>query len=121
VYKPFGEVYKDFNSAGITIGNPSQDGIVWEVPFRFPGQYQDPEDELYNNIYYNWHRWYMPGFGRYNRADPVLNREGSTLFYRSLLTEPIKFNLYLYARNNPCIFSDPLGVPPFNWTDLKVN
>jgi len=41
------------------------------LPFRFPGQYQDPEDELYNNIYYNWHRWYIPGIGRYNRADPV--------------------------------------------------
>jgi len=43
------------------------------LPFRFPGQYQDSEDELYNNIYYNWNRWYMPGLGRYNRADPLLS------------------------------------------------
>jgi len=56
VYMPFGEVYKDFGSAGFVIGNPAGDGILWSVPFRFPGQYQDPEDELYNNIYYNRHR-----------------------------------------------------------------
>jgi len=87
VYMPFGEVYEDFGSAGFVIGNPSQDGIVWSVPFRFPGQYQDPEDELYNNIYYNWHRWYMPGIGRYNRADPIgidtfiiIMREGQKLY-----------------------------------------
>jgi len=73
VYMPFGEVYKDFGSAGFVIGNPAGDGILWSVPFRFPGQYQDPEDELYNNIYYNRHRWYMPGLGRYNRADPFFD------------------------------------------------
>jgi len=91
---PFGKVYEDFGSAGFVIGNPAQDGIVWEVPFRFPGQYQDPEDELYNNIYYNWHRWYIPGFGRYNRADPVKNN----------------LNPYIYANNNPFYYFDFSGL-----------
>ncbi len=91
-----------------TNNDPDGDGRYVSNPFRFPGQYADPE--LGGRIFYNWHRYYMPEFGRYNRADPLLSREGSSLFYRSLLTEPIKFNPYLYARNNPCVFSDPLGL-----------
>jgi len=116
VYRPFGEVYEDFDSAGFVIGNPSQDGIVWSVPFRFPGQYQDPEDELYNNIYYNWHRWYIPGIGRYNRADPV-NIDG-TLTKIYLLTfhgsPSVIDHFYLYSSNNPILFIDPEGLDRYN-------
>ncbi len=116
VYKPFGQVYNDFNSAGVTIGDPSQDGIVWEVPFRFPGQYQDPEDELYNNVYYNWHRYYMPEFGRYNRADPLLDIVNSSwlslLFPSSSIIKSMSnaSNIYSYAFNNPISFYDISGL-----------
>jgi hypothetical protein len=41
IYAPFGQVYNDFDSTGIAIGNPETTGIVWSVPFRFPGQYED--------------------------------------------------------------------------------
>jgi len=98
--------YEGFESTGITIGDPSQDGIVWSVPFRFPGQYQDPEDELYNNIYYNWHRWYIPGFGRYNRADPMGVTSYGTLFAKFAFFN----NIYSYADNNPIMQYDIHGL-----------
>ena len=41
-YMPFGQVHDDMNSAGITVGT-SPDDITWLPPFRFPGQYEDPE------------------------------------------------------------------------------
>jgi len=115
---PFGEVYEDFGSAGFVIGNPSQDGIVWSVPFRFPGQYQDPEDELYNNIYYNWHRWYMPGLGRYNRADPILTGPPYTsipFIFPAVNSMNIVdfYSLFIFANNNPVFYSDPTGL--FTW------
>jgi len=84
------------------------------VPFRFPGQYQDPEDELYNNIHYNWHRWYIPAFGRYNRADPI----------------HMKRNVYAYVKSNPLLNIDISGLlsekcknledVEFEWYILKV-
>ena len=42
-FNPFGSTYEDFDSKGITIGDPGTTGITWAVPFRFPGQYEDPE------------------------------------------------------------------------------
>jgi len=120
VYEPFGEVYEDFNSTGIEIGDSTQNGIVWSVPFRFPGQYQDPEDELYNNVYYNRHRWYMPGLGRYNRADPkgihTYAQAIGDFEYKSSMTNFFlnyygdKFiNPYHYVNNNPVMNSDESG------------
>ena len=81
-------------STGITIGDPNTTGIVWLVPFKYPGQYQDFVDNL--DLYYNWNRWYMPGMGRYTQADPFLQ-----------LTRN-----YIYAQNNPLYFVDLLGL----WT-----
>jgi len=57
-------------------------------PFRFPGQY---EDDL-TGLYYNHHRYYMPGLGRYNRLDLI----NCTNFYYH----------YLYSGNNPIIYID---------------
>ncbi len=52
-YRPFGE-------ASITIDTVTN-------PFRFPGQYLDPE----TGLHYNYFRYYEPGIGRYLRVDPV--------------------------------------------------
>ena len=61
-------------------------------PFRFPGQY---EDDL-TGLYYNHHRYYMPGLGRYNRVDPLQKR--------------IDLEYYRYATNNPIIYMDWTGL-----------
>jgi len=38
-----------------------------EQPLRFPGQREDAG----TGLYYNWHRYYVPGLGVYTRLDPV--------------------------------------------------
>jgi len=93
-YKPFGMVSDNYSSQGIDIGNTAQNGIVWSMPFRFPGQYADKEFD--ESIFYNWHRYYIPHIGRYNRADP----------YRG------SFNSFSYVMNNPDKYVDPKGLKP---------
>jgi len=69
-YKPFGQVYSNFNSTGITVGTSPND-ITWTPPFRFPGQYEDPELDTYIEMFYNHYRFYVPGLGRYTSADQL--------------------------------------------------
>ena len=105
VYDPYGSVIEDFDSTGITIGNPSTTGITWSVPFRFPGQYQDNVVYLYNAMYYNWHRHYMPTIGRYNRADPEsFNPEQFSL--NRIFNESSDLNPYFYVKNNSLMLFD---------------
>jgi RHS repeat-associated protein len=42
-------------------------GSTIENNLRFPGQYFDAE----TGFHYNWHRYYIPELGRYNRLDPI--------------------------------------------------
>ena len=125
---PFGESDYWF-STGITIGDLETTGIVWLVPFRFPGQYQDITDNL--DMFYNWNRWYMPGMGRYTQADQqrdILNfkikgRDLSPAFLLSnhnLINSQqmiLALNLinsaysgYYYSINNPISFHDFTGL-----------
>ncbi len=67
---------------------------VQEIPnnLRFPGQYEDAE----TGLYYNFHRYYAPGLGRYIRTDLIGFRGGK--------------NFFLYSENNPISFEDPWGL-----------
>jgi RHS repeat-associated protein len=70
---------------------------------RLPGQY---DERLLGSVglqgpYYNWHRWYLPGVGRYLELDPIalgggLNGRGSPDWYN-------------YALGNPMRYTDPSG------------
>jgi RHS repeat-associated protein len=61
-------------------------------PFRFPGQYFDPE----TGLHYNYFRYYDPKTGRYLTPDPIGIKAG--------------LNLFAYVGNNPSGSSDPLGL-----------
>jgi RHS repeat-associated protein len=110
----------------ITDGNGS---IVWEADyepfggailntidnqirsnFRLPGQYYDNE----TGLHYNMHRYYWPDTGRYITPDPIsfpIIYENNYLFLiPGLITDPIQLNPYLYAKDNPLIFTDPNGL-----------
>jgi len=67
---------------------------------RFPGQYHDAE----TGLHYNWHRFYDPIAGRYNKVDPIGFDGGDV-------------NLYAYVRNRPVRWVDVYGLWPYhgNW------
>lgn len=67
-------------------------GIVQNL--RFPGQYFDAE----SGLHYNLMRDYDPSLGRYAQADSIGLIGG--------------FNLYVYARQNPVLHTDPFGLRP---------
>jgi RHS repeat-associated protein len=81
-----------------------------DVFLRLPGQWDDP---IWQNptagagIYYNVHRWYEQGTGRYARVDPL-----ST-------DDPDEVSQFLYAYSNPLQRFDPLGLQAWrNCSDI---
>ncbi|WAI47138.1 RHS repeat-associated core domain-containing protein [Pseudomonas triclosanedens] len=45
----------------------NDEGETWDCPFRFPGQYHDPE----SGLHYNRHRYYDPHTAQYLTPDPL--------------------------------------------------
>ncbi len=78
VYTPFGDAVPSIQ----TVDNP----------FRFPGQYYDPE----TGLHYNYFRYYNPQTGRYITPDPI-GLEGG-------------INLFAYTASNPINLIDPVGL-----------
>lgn len=61
-------------------------------PFRFSSEYADDELGL---VYYNY-RYYNPQNGRWISRDPADEQSG--------------WNLYIFVKNNTCLYSDTLGL-----------
>jgi RHS repeat-associated protein len=89
------------NSAGITVwrwnqddpfGNnvadedPDGNSTLYEMPFRFPGQYADKE----TNLNYNYFRGYDPNLGLYVRSDPV-GLQGGLNTYGYVYGDPLRY------------------------------
>jgi RHS repeat-associated protein len=72
--------------------DPDGDGIKFDFPLRFPGQYFDRE----TNLAYNWMRDYDPAIGRYVQSDPIGLRGG--------------LSTYLYVHGMPTRLVDPIGL-----------
>lgn len=79
-YGPYGNVLKMEGNAG---------GLN---PFRFSSEYADDELGL---VYYNY-RYYNPQDGRWISRDPVDEQSG--------------WNLYIFVKNNTCLYFDTLGL-----------
>jgi RHS repeat-associated protein len=86
-FTPFGEEF--------TRPSAGDHGIF----LRLPGQWSDPfwyKPLFTTDLYYNVHRWYEAGTGRYVSPD-----------YFGLLASP---NLFVYVDGRPTFYIDPLGL-----------
>jgi len=83
--------------------DPDADGIKFDFPLRFPGQYFDRETSLA----YNWMRDYDPAIGRYVESDPIGIRAG--------------LNTYAYVGSGPIDRFDPEGLSTCEgvWSRVK--
>ncbi|KPJ92849.1 MAG: hypothetical protein AMJ55_09145 [Gammaproteobacteria bacterium SG8_15] len=84
---------------GSTAANedPDNNGTVFTLNLRFPGQYYDSE----TGLHYNYFRYYDPRTGRYITSDPIGLAGG--------------LNTYGYVGGNPLYGYDPYGL--FDITD----
>jgi RHS repeat-associated protein len=105
------------SAAGVTVwsGGFEPFGADWSgaqgagVFLRFPGQWEDASwagGGLESGLYYNVHRWYGTGMGRYVQPDPV---DKVSAAYVTLLIVGTD-NPYGYALQQPLKFVDPLGL-----------
>ena len=87
--------YADYGSL-LTVNGVARGSAAAKSRFamnlRLPGQYEDAE----TGLYYNDHRYYDPGIGRYLSPDPLGLRGG--------------VNSYAYVANNPLKYVDPSGL-----------
>lgn len=72
-----------------------------ENPFRFTGREWDEE----SGLYYYRERYYQPEMGRFTSSDPILGYED-------------EYD-YLYVKNNPQTYVDPLGLFPVDPLGFK--
>lgn len=89
-YGPFGRLVRAVGQEHTVLS-----ASAFELNLRLPGQYADKE----SGLYYNDHRYYDPGRGRYLAPDPLGLRGGS--------------NGYAYVNGNPLKYIDPQGLTLF--------
>ena len=90
-FEPFGEDWSNARSFGLNLRLPGQ----WDDPYW----HRDMSSKYVGaDLYYNVHRWYEPGTGRYVSADPldVYSRSAKQVFG--------------YAFQNPLRLVDRLGL-----------
>ena len=92
-YAPFGEELTAADGRDARWGGPG-------TGFHFTGKEQEGIEGDY--MHYFGARYYAAGLGRFTSPDPVY-------FQKEMLTDPQRWNLYAYARNNPLRFIDPKG------------
>lgn len=106
VFDPNGSLLAIANEAGTleweVVYRPFGDREIarsdYTPPIDFHGQYRDPNLD----ILCFGARWYDPRAGRFLQPDPDPG-DGS---------DPLSFNAYLLARNDPVNFTDPNGLKP---------
>jgi RHS repeat-associated protein len=79
------------------------------TPLGFPGQYRDPETDLFQN----WNRFYDSSIGRYLSAEPAYNHPDYSVDAARNTGHSIP--AYSYALNDPIDDADPTGLDVFKF------
>ncbi len=103
IYDGHGSVRNLSNSSGSVLENYHYSGYgkllsnsdTPSIEVLYAGQVYDWDIDFYNN----WHRWYDPYTGRFNRMDD----------YAGSPQDPISLHKYLYCHANPINGTDPSG------------
>ncbi|HVP45172.1 MAG TPA: RHS repeat-associated core domain-containing protein [Bryobacteraceae bacterium] len=100
-YRPFGE------DIPVGIGDRSTNlcyGVTDPTTIQFTGKERDTEtlSSATKGLDYFGARYMSSAQGRFTSPDPIY-------FQKEFLTDPQRWNLYAYARNNPLRFIDPKG------------
>jgi RHS repeat-associated protein len=99
--------------------------ISWQPSFRFPGQYQDPDMGISATgaslFVQNHYREYMPGLGRYNRSDPLMEQFTSDRMIHMGANPWIESLNYTYGHSNTLIYMDSNGQWCWPWKIWKCN
>lgn len=109
--------------------DPKKDALTNGIFLRLPGQWDDftwAEAHLEAGLFYNVHRWYEFGTGRYSQVDPLLSgtrpefHRIDTLMPNPLLADEMTWGIYpqtdplfphaqTYAGGRPTVQIDPNG------------
>jgi RHS repeat-associated protein len=96
-FEPFGRDYWEGSGYGASFNG---------IHLRLPGQWDDGRWRIADtgaDLYYNVHRWYEYGTGRYSKSDPI----GFDPF------DEFSDHLFAYVGSRPMAYSDPLGLKTF--------
>lgn len=104
-YDIIGSVVKISDEDGSVVGNYQYDpfglivkrmGEAKNITFSYTGR----EFEEHSGLYYYRNRYYDPSTGRFTTMDPFPSDD----------QDPSTLHRYVYVRNNPIIYNDPLGL-----------
>ena len=109
--------HNDFEGSPLA-ATDAQGNVVWHETYAPYGErYLNQDTATRNGLWYNGKptedssglsyyggRWYNPVMGRFYSADPQRFKDSN----------PLSFNRYAYANNNPYRFVDPNGQSPFD-------
>jgi RHS repeat-associated protein len=94
--------------------------------YRYTGKEWDAE----SGLYYYGARYYDPEIAQFMSADPLYSeidralnfpsRPEDSVWFNEFLENPLRNNLYAYARRNPVRFSDPSGAEAIDQLQLTL-
>jgi RHS repeat-associated protein len=95
-YLPFGE------DLAATVGHRAANGSGYQTDDKPRQKFGSKERGNETGLDYAQARYFASVQGRFTSVDPVF-------FQKEMPTDPQRFNLYSYVRNNPLRFIDPKG------------
>jgi RHS repeat-associated protein len=97
-----------------SFGKATGTGASNSNPFQYTGRENDG-----TGLYHYRARYYHPALQRFVSEDPILHAGNPDIPYLTprLIDDPMSLHTYAYVKNNPLLFTDPVGLSHqcINW------